>query len=110
MRVKIHKFHLMMEILLIRIVKGKIQDTHYINSLQLIIPFPSFSLFTNRESGIKDTAVLKELLLATLHFNQELLSLLILTIYIKYGPTVIFLCSKMLCIKISYILDYFLLE
>ena len=71
----------MMEILLIRIVKGKIQDTHYINSLQLIIPFPSFSLFTNRKGGVKDATILEELLFTTL-----------------------------LCIKISYILDYFLLE
>ena len=109
-RVKVHKFHLMMKILLIRSVKREIQDTHHINSLQLIIPFTPFSLLTNRESGIKDTAVLEELLFTTLHLNQELLSLLILTIYIKYGPTVIFLCSKMLCIKVSYILDYFLLE
>ena len=99
-----------MEILLIRIVKGKIQDTHYINSLQLIIPFPSFSLFTNRKGGVKDATILEELLFTTLHLYQKLLTLLILTIYIKYGPTVIFLCSKMLCIKISYILDYFLLE
>ena len=110
MRVKVHKFHLMMKILLIRIIKREIQDTHHIDSLQLIIPFSPFGLFTNRKSRIKDTAVLEELLFTTLHLNQELLALLILTIDIKYGPTVIFLCSEMFCIKVSYILDYLLLE
>ena len=44
------------------------------------------------KGGIIHTAVLEELLLATLHLHQELLALLVLAIHTEHGTTIVFLC------------------
>ena len=100
----------MMEILSIRGIKGEIQDTDHIDSLQFIIPLTTPCLLPDREGGIEYTAVLEELLLATLHLYQEFLTFLILTVHVKYSPTVILLRSKMLGVKIGHILNHLFLE
>lgn len=100
----------MMEIPGIRRIKGEIQDTDHIDSLQFIIPLTAPCLLTDREGGVENAAVLKELLLATLHLDKEFLTLLVLTIYIEYGAAVILLSSKMLRVEIGHILNHLLTE
>ena len=67
--------------------KIEVQQANGVNSLKLEVPISTtLSLFTYRESGIEDGSILEKLLIHILHLNDELLSFLVLTIYIKYCP------------------------
>ena len=90
MGMKVHQFHLVMKILIVRFIKGKVQDANHIDSLQLVVPRAALSLFTNGEGGIIYASVLEELLLAALHLHQELLSLLVFAIHVEHRTAVIF--------------------
>ncbi len=70
MGVQVHQLHFVVEIVPVRIIESEIKDADDINSFQLIIPFSPLGLFTDRESSIIHTAVFKELLLTTLHFQR----------------------------------------
>ena len=100
----------MMKIPGIRRIKGEIQDTDHIDSLQLIIPLATPRLLTDRKGGVENAAVLEELLLATLHLDKEFLTLLILTVHVEYSPTVILLGSEMFGVEIGHILNHLLTE
>ena len=69
------------------------------------IPFtPLWCLFTNRESGVKKGTILEIRLVGILHFNDELLAVFALTIYIEDGSAVGIDISHMLRVQIRYVL------
>ena len=69
------------------------------------IPIATTSgLLSDRESGIVYCPVLEKFLIYILHFNNKLLSLVILTIDIKYSTTLIDTVAELLRIEIRYIL------
>ena len=63
------------------------------------------SLFTDRECGIEQRAVLEILLVSVLHLNDELLALLILAIHIKDVLALSKDIPHMLTVQVLHILD-----
>ena len=77
------------------IIKNEVKDSYGIDRTEFKVPFAFEGLFLNRESGVVDTAVFKEVLFGFLDFNDEAFAILGLAIDIEDGFTINDLATKL---------------
>ena len=87
------------------LIHVEVEQCNSIDMIELEIPVaPLWCLFTNRESGVEEGAVLEIRLVRILHFYNELLTVFALAIYIKDGSAVSIDISYVLWIQIRHVL------
>ena len=77
------------------VVKNEVENSDGVDSAEFKVPFAFEGLFLNREGGVVDTAVFKEVLFGFLDFNDEAFAVLGLAINIEDGFTVNNLTSEL---------------
>ena len=95
----------MVKIVVILLVESEVQNTDDVDTFQLVVPVSALSLFTDREGGVIDAAVLEILLQATLHFHQYLFTLLVFAIDIEHRFAVSFAGAQVFSIEVSQVCD-----
>ena len=87
------------------IVKNEVENSDGVDSAEFKVPFAFEGLFLNRESGVVDTAVFKEVLFGFLDFNDEAFAVLGLAIDVEDGFTINSLATKLLGVFEGEVLD-----
>ena len=101
------QLHMMADFLLVEciLVHAEVEQGNGIDMIELEIPVtPLWCLFTDREGGVEKGAILEIRLVGILHFNDELLTVFALAIYIKDGSAVGIDISYVFWIQIRYVL------
>ena len=101
------QLHMMADFLLVEciLVHAEVEQGNGIDMIELEIPLiPLGRLFSDREGGVEEGAILEIRLVRILHFYNELLAVFALTIYIKDGSAVGIDISHMLRVQIRYVL------
>ena len=87
------------------LIHVEIEQGNGIDMIKLEIPVvPLWCLFSDREGGVEEGAVLEIRLISILHFNDELLAVFALTIYIEDVFAVGIYISYVLRVQIRYVL------
>ena len=89
--------------------KVEVEQTDDVDRVETEVPLSAtLCLLAYRESGIVDGAVLEELLIYVLHLDDELLTLIVLTIHVEYSTSSVGTVAKLLGVEISDILHILL--
>jgi len=87
------------------LVHVEVEQGNGIDMIEFEIPvIPLWCLFTDREGGVEEGAILEIRLVRILHFYNELLTVFALAIYIKDGSAVGIDISDVLWIQILHVL------
>ena len=101
------QLHMLADFLLVEsiLVHAEVEQGNGIDMIELEIPLiPIGRLFSDREGGVEEGAILEIRLVRILHFYNELLTVFALAIYIKDGSAVSIDISYVLWIQILHVL------